>query len=127
MFALVMLECEPGFVSLKCDPDLALELRARYAAVEPGHHANKRPWNDVHPDRSIEDVVGRRSMQCNLRAVPSLSIDSRRRPTESAFPRPRINADPARADWPSLTGRSSVLCAHPYSRWVGSEIRGGRR
>ena len=37
MFALVMLEGEPGFVNLKCDPDLALELRARYTAVEPSY------------------------------------------------------------------------------------------
>jgi predicted DNA-binding protein (MmcQ/YjbR family) len=29
MFALVFLEGSPGFVNLKCDPDLALELRAR--------------------------------------------------------------------------------------------------
>lgn len=56
MFALVMLEGEPGFVNLKCDPDLALELRARYAAVKPGYHANKRHWNSVHLDGSIEDV-----------------------------------------------------------------------
>lgn len=56
MFPLVMLEGEPGFVNLKCDPDLALELRARYAAVEPGYHANKRHWNSVHLDRSIGDV-----------------------------------------------------------------------
>lgn len=35
MFALVMLDGEPGFVNLKCDPDLALELRARYAAAKP--------------------------------------------------------------------------------------------
>lgn len=56
MFALVMLEGEPGFVNLKCDPDLALELRASYAAVEPGYHTNKRHWNSVHLDRSIGDV-----------------------------------------------------------------------
>jgi predicted DNA-binding protein (MmcQ/YjbR family) len=56
MFALVMLDGEPGFVNLKCDPDLALELRARYAAVQPGYHANKRHWNSVHLDGSIESL-----------------------------------------------------------------------
>jgi predicted DNA-binding protein (MmcQ/YjbR family) len=56
MFALVMLDGEPGFVNLKCDPDLALELRARYAAVRPGYHANKRHWNSVDLDGSIEGV-----------------------------------------------------------------------
>ena len=54
MFALVMLDGEPGFVNLKCDPDLALELRARYAAIRPGYHANKRHWNSVDLDGSIE-------------------------------------------------------------------------
>ncbi len=54
MFALVMLDGDPGFVNLKCDPDLALEWRARYTAVQPGYHANKRHWNSVHLDSSIE-------------------------------------------------------------------------
>jgi predicted DNA-binding protein (MmcQ/YjbR family) len=56
MFALVMLDGEPGSANLKCEPDLALELRARYPAVEPGYHANKRHWNSVHLDGSIEAV-----------------------------------------------------------------------
>ena len=55
MFALVPLEGEPGSVNLKCDPDLALELRERHAAVQPGYHQNKRHWNTVTLDNSIED------------------------------------------------------------------------
>jgi hypothetical protein len=35
MFALVSLLGEPGSVNLKCDPDLALELRATHDAVRP--------------------------------------------------------------------------------------------
>ena len=54
MFALVMLDENPGRVNLKCDPDLALELRARFPAVSPGYHANKRHWNTVELDGSIE-------------------------------------------------------------------------
>jgi predicted DNA-binding protein (MmcQ/YjbR family) len=55
MFALVPLEGEPATVNLKCDPDLALALRARYAAVRPGYHQNKRHWNTVELDGSIEE------------------------------------------------------------------------
>ena len=55
MFALVMLEGEPGRVNLKCDPDLAIELRARFPAVIPGYHTNKRHWNTVELDGSIDD------------------------------------------------------------------------
>jgi predicted DNA-binding protein (MmcQ/YjbR family) len=55
MFALVSLDGDPGSVNLKCDPGLALELRAVYAAVRPGYHQNKRHWNTVELDGSIED------------------------------------------------------------------------
>ena len=54
MFALVPLEGSPASVNLKCDPDLALELRARYPSVRPGYHQNKRHWNTVVLDGSIE-------------------------------------------------------------------------
>jgi predicted DNA-binding protein (MmcQ/YjbR family) len=55
MFALVSLLGDPGSVHLKCDPDLALELRDRYSAVRPGYHLNKRHWNTVELDGSIDD------------------------------------------------------------------------
>ncbi len=55
MFALVSLEADPGSVNLKCDPGLALELRARYSAVRPGYHQDKRHWNTVDLDESIDD------------------------------------------------------------------------
>jgi predicted DNA-binding protein (MmcQ/YjbR family) len=55
MFALVSLEGNPGSVNLKCDPGLALEWRARYSAVRPGYHQNKRHWNTVELDGSVED------------------------------------------------------------------------
>ena len=38
MFALVPLEGSPASVNLKCDPELALELRARNPSVLPGYH-----------------------------------------------------------------------------------------
>lgn len=55
MFALIPLGAEPGWVNLKCDPALALELRARYPAVRPGYHQNKKHWNTVDLDSSIDD------------------------------------------------------------------------
>ena len=55
MFALVLLGSPPGIVSLKCDPDLAAALRARYAAITPGYHLNKRHWNTVTLDGSVPD------------------------------------------------------------------------
>jgi predicted DNA-binding protein (MmcQ/YjbR family) len=55
MFALVSLEGNPGSVNLKCEPDIALDLRARHPAVRPGYHQNKRHWNTVELDGSIAD------------------------------------------------------------------------
>lgn len=55
MFALTNIERLPLGVSLKCDPDRAVELRDRYAAVQPGYHLNKVHWNTVELDGSIPD------------------------------------------------------------------------
>ncbi|MGH3509165.1 MAG: MmcQ/YjbR family DNA-binding protein, partial [Nocardioidaceae bacterium] len=59
MFALVPLSAESGSVNLKCDPALALELRQAYPGIEPGYHQNKRHWNTVSLDGSVEDDVVR--------------------------------------------------------------------
>jgi predicted DNA-binding protein (MmcQ/YjbR family) len=40
-------------INLKCDPDLAVELRERYPAVLPGYHMNKKHWNTVLVDGTI--------------------------------------------------------------------------
>jgi len=55
VFAIWSPDDEPGRVTLKCDPDLALELRAQYAAVTPGYHTNKRLWNTIVLDGSVPD------------------------------------------------------------------------
>lgn len=39
--------------NVKCDPELALELRASYPAVQPGYHMNKKHWNTIVVDGSI--------------------------------------------------------------------------
>src|SRR5436189_6371998 len=62
MFALAALDDMPSTVNLKCDPDLALELRDRYEQVQPGYHMNKKHWNTVVldgviPEREIRKMV----------------------------------------------------------------------
>jgi predicted DNA-binding protein (MmcQ/YjbR family) len=62
MFALLAFEEVPPRANLKCDPDLALELRDRYEQVEPGYHMNKKHWNTVVldgviPDREIRKMI----------------------------------------------------------------------
>ena len=42
IFALTNEAGLPERVTLKCEPDLALELRDQFVGVEPGYHTNKR-------------------------------------------------------------------------------------
>jgi predicted DNA-binding protein (MmcQ/YjbR family) len=53
MFALAALDDVPTTVNLKCDPDLALDLRDRYEQVRPGYHMNKKHWNTVEIEGGI--------------------------------------------------------------------------
>src|SRR5881227_4322213 len=55
MFALAALDDVPTTVNLKCDPDLALDLRDRYEQVRPGYHMNKKHWNTVEIESGIPD------------------------------------------------------------------------
>jgi len=36
--------------NVKCDPELAVELREGYDEVKPGYHMNKKLWNTVMMD-----------------------------------------------------------------------------
>ena len=55
MFLLTGFDSIPLQFNVKCDPDLALELREQYAAVIPGWHMNKKHWNTVIIDGSISN------------------------------------------------------------------------
>ncbi|GAB3206380.1 MmcQ/YjbR family DNA-binding protein [Marinactinospora thermotolerans] len=57
MFALLSDSDEdrPARVTLKCEPSLALELRAEFPAVLPGYHLDKRHWNTVVLDGTVPD------------------------------------------------------------------------
>ena len=54
IFALTNLEGDFS-INVKCDPELAIELRERYQSVQPGYHMNKSCWNTVFIDGSISD------------------------------------------------------------------------
>lgn len=63
MFALCALDGEPLELSVKCDPELAVQLRSAYPAVTPGYHLNKRHWNTITldgslPDEMVADLLG---------------------------------------------------------------------
>ncbi len=59
LFAISALGMSPLKVSLKCEPDLADQLRAAHPAIAPGYHLNKRHWNTVTLDGSVPDEMVR--------------------------------------------------------------------
>ena len=76
MFALAALDEVPPAVNLKCDPDLALELRDRYEQVRPGYHMNKKHWNTVEldgviPEKEIRKMVDH-SYDLVVRSLPKV-------------------------------------------------------
>lgn len=55
MFALMPVGGKETWISLKCEPLLAIALRETYPAVRGGYHLNKKHWNSVYVDGSISD------------------------------------------------------------------------
>jgi predicted DNA-binding protein (MmcQ/YjbR family) len=53
IFLLLDIDKHPMQFNVKCDPDLAIELREKYEAVLPGYHMNKKHWNTVVVDGNI--------------------------------------------------------------------------
>ncbi|OEU85058.1 MmcQ-like protein [Streptomyces abyssalis] len=62
IFAISVLDDSPLQVSLKCEPELAVQLREANPAITPGYHLNKRHWNTVTldgslPERMVRDMI----------------------------------------------------------------------
>ena len=53
IFLLTSLDEEQLSFNVKCDPDLAIELREQYDCVQPGYHMNKKHWNTITVDGSV--------------------------------------------------------------------------
>lgn len=53
MFLLLSLTDDPVHINVKCDPELAIELRAAHACVLPGYHMNKKHWNTIIIDGTL--------------------------------------------------------------------------
>jgi predicted DNA-binding protein (MmcQ/YjbR family) len=57
IFAITRLDGDPLAVSLKCEPELAEQLRVTHPAIRPGYHLDKRHWNTVTIDGSVADEM----------------------------------------------------------------------
>jgi predicted DNA-binding protein (MmcQ/YjbR family) len=87
IFAMASLDEVPPRVNLKCDPDLALELRDRYEQVRPGYHMNKKHWNTVELETGIPEVELRKmidhSYELVVKSLPKATKIRERRPGRS--------------------------------------------
>lgn len=57
MFALLSLDTLPAQLFLKCDPDLAIQLREKFSGIEPAWHFNKKYWNQISLERDVDDEL----------------------------------------------------------------------
>jgi len=53
IFLLSPLDGDDLRFNVKCNPELAVELRDRHTCVLPGFHMNKKHWNTVVADGSV--------------------------------------------------------------------------
>lgn len=53
VFLLLSLDTEELQFNVKCDPDWAVELREEYSCVQPGYHMNKKHWNTIIVDGTL--------------------------------------------------------------------------
>jgi len=62
LFAIITDDSKPLRISLKCDPQLAVNLREKYESIVPGYHLNKKHWNTILytgqlSDDEIKDLI----------------------------------------------------------------------
>ncbi|MEG1622142.1 MAG: MmcQ/YjbR family DNA-binding protein [Alistipes sp.] len=61
-------------IALKCDPDLAIQLRETYPEITPAWHSNKRHWNDVSTNGDLPDVLIREQIRNSYRLVLAQNV-----------------------------------------------------
>lgn len=57
MFLITNLDGLETTIAVKCNPELAIELRERYVDIIPGFHLNKKHWNTIFCQRELSDEV----------------------------------------------------------------------
>jgi len=79
IFLLTGFEYNPVQFNVKCDPELAIELRERYACVTGAYHMNKTHWNTVTCDGSVSGKLLREwidhSYELVVKSLPKKTRD----------------------------------------------------
>lgn len=53
IFAFLPLDSEPFQISLKCNPDKAIELREEFEDINGAFHLNKKHWNSINCEGNV--------------------------------------------------------------------------
>jgi len=69
IFLITSLDEEKLSFNVKCDPDLAIELREQYSCVQPGYHMNKKHWNTIIVDGTVSSKLLREWIDQSYRLV----------------------------------------------------------
>lgn len=90
LFAMIGLWGDPGIITLKAEPEVALALVDEHPAIEPGYHMNKRHWISVTLDGSVPDGLLRELVEDSYDLVVStLTARQRFDVDPDRFPLPR--------------------------------------
>jgi predicted DNA-binding protein (MmcQ/YjbR family) len=54
VFLLISLNSHPIQFNVKCDPERAIMLREEHNSIIPGYHMNKKHWNTIILDGTIQ-------------------------------------------------------------------------
>ncbi len=68
MFALLPLD-NPEWISMKCDPELAVSLREEHDGIRPAFHFNKKHWNMVQLNGEIPPALLQRLIRHSYNCV----------------------------------------------------------
>ncbi|MEI8278864.1 MAG: MmcQ/YjbR family DNA-binding protein [Bacteroidota bacterium] len=55
IFLLMSLNTDPLQFNVKCEPEKAIELREEYSSIIPGYHMNKKHWNTIIIDGTLNN------------------------------------------------------------------------
>ena len=69
IFAITGLDDLEFKVSLKCDPDWAIDLRESFPQIVPGFHMNKKHWNTVSFEADLPEMLLREMIDHSYQLV----------------------------------------------------------
>ena len=80
IFLLMSLDNLPLQFNVKCDPEIAEELRETYSSVIPAFHMNKKHWNTIILDGQISAKKIREMIDASyLLVIKSLPLKERKK------------------------------------------------